>query len=233
MTLLRRLGTWAVPRTAAGAAYAAAPRPSPRTPWREARWCVVDLELSGLDPERHEIIAYGAVPVESGRVLLPGSVSALVRPARPLSESSIRIHGLLAADLAQAPPLERALEPLLAAMTGRILVAHAAGVERGFLGPALRRQGLRLRRRIVDTAVLGRLWLYERDGRAPGHLPLSSLAATLGLPAERPHAALSDALTTAQVFVALATHLDARRPETVRSLTDAQARLDSSLRYLG
>jgi DNA polymerase-3 subunit epsilon len=39
-----------------------------------------------------------------------------------------------------------------------------------------------------------------------------------------PHDALGDALTTAQVFIALATHLDARRPATVRSLTAAATR---------
>jgi DNA polymerase-3 subunit epsilon len=219
------------PRTAAGATYAKARWPAGGTRWREARWCAVDLELSGLDPEHHEIIAYGAVPVRDGRVLLRGAVSGLARPTRPLTESSIRIHGILPADLADAPPLREALEPLLQAMTGHVLVAHAAGVERGFLGPALREQGLRLRGPVLDTAVLGRLWLHERDGSAPRHLPLGGLAAALGLPAERPHAALSDALSTAQAFVALATHLDARRPQTVRSLTGSRAHLESLLTY--
>ncbi len=221
------------PRTAAGAAYARARWPAGGTPWREARWCAVDLELSGLDPERHEIIAYGAVPMHEGRIVLREAVSGLARPERPLTESSIRIHGILSADLADAPPLAIALEPLLEAMTGRVLVAHSAEVERGFLGPALRAQGLRLRGPVVDTALLGRLWLYERDGRAPRHLPLGELAAALGLPAERPHAALSDALTTAQAFIALAAHLDALRAETVRSLTGSPARLESLLSYVG
>jgi DNA polymerase-3 subunit epsilon len=221
------------PRTALARTYAQARRPAGGTPWREAPWCAVDLELSGLDPDRHEIIAYGAVPIRDGRVLIRGAVAGLARPTRPLTESSIRIHGIRAADLADAPRLAEALEPLLAAMTGHVLVAHSAGVERGFLGPALRAQGLRLRGPVVDTAVLGRLWLHERDGRAPSHLALGDLAAALGLPAERPHAALSDALTTAQSFVALASHLNAMRPETVRSLTGAQSRLQSVLSYMG
>lgn len=230
MTPLARLRR-ARPGTPAGAAYAQASWPRARTPWREVPWCAVDLELSGLHPGQHEIIAYGAVPVRQGRILLRNAVTGLARPTRALTESSIRIHGILAADLADAPPLREALGPLLSAMTGCVLVAHSAGVERGFLGPALREQGLRLRGPVVDTAVLGRLWLHERDGDAPRHLGLSDLAAALGLPAERPHAALSDALTTAQAFVALASHLDARHPETVRSLTGAQARLHSQLTY--
>jgi DNA polymerase-3 subunit epsilon len=49
---------------------------------------------------------------------------------------------------------------------------------------------------------------------------------SLGLPTHRPHHALGDALTTAQVFVALATHLNAFSTETVRSLARAKTRLD-------
>ncbi len=37
-----------------------------RTPWREARYCVVDLELSGLNPSTDEIISFGAVPIDGG-----------------------------------------------------------------------------------------------------------------------------------------------------------------------
>ena len=39
------------PRGAAAARYAAAGRPA-GPPWREANWCAIDLELTGLDPRR-------------------------------------------------------------------------------------------------------------------------------------------------------------------------------------
>jgi DNA polymerase III epsilon subunit-like protein len=80
--------------------------------------------------------------------------------------------------------------------------------------------------------VLGRLWLHQRDGGSPSRLSLPALAAALGLPAERPHEALSDALTTAQVFIALATHLDAVRSESVGSLARAGRGLEA-LRAFG
>jgi DNA polymerase III epsilon subunit-like protein len=47
---------------------------------------------------------------------------------------------------------------------------------------------------------------------------LSGLARSLGLPVHRPHHADGDALTTAQVFIALATHLDGFRAQTLGSL---------------
>ncbi|MBV8734219.1 MAG: hypothetical protein JO120_05505, partial [Solirubrobacterales bacterium] len=92
---------------------------------------------------------------------------------------------------------------------------------------ALRETGLRLRNRFVDTEWLGRLWLHERDGRLRGRLSLGDLASALGLPADRPHDSLGDALTTAQAFLALATHLDALASETVSSLVRASDRVDA------
>ncbi|MDQ6605909.1 MAG: exonuclease domain-containing protein [Actinomycetota bacterium] len=214
-------------RLVEAAAYATAELPRRGTPWREAAWCALDFELTGLDHRRDEIISFGAIPIHDGRLQLRSAVYGLVRPECPMDEAAIRVHGLRAVDLERAPALADAIGPLLEAITGRVLVVHTAAVERAFLGRALRAHGLRLRGPIVDTEVLGRVWLHERHGQGGEGLSLGSLAASLGLPAERPHDALGDALTTAQVFIALATHFDARRPETVGGLTHAQRRLES------
>jgi DNA polymerase-3 subunit epsilon len=218
-------------RSAGAVAYAHAPLPRGRTPWRQGGWCALDFELTGLDPRRDEIISFGAIPIDQGRIQLGHAVSGLIRPVRELDEASIRVHGIRAADLAQAPRLAEAMSGLLPALAGRGLVVHTAAVERGFLGRALAALGGRLRGPIVDTEVLGRLWLHERDGELRRRIPLGELAAALGLPAERPHHALGDALTTAQVFIALASHLEARHPETVGSLARAGDRLASVRAY--
>jgi DNA polymerase III subunit epsilon len=97
-------------------------------------------------------------------------------------------------------------------------------VERMFLGRELRRRRLRLPAD-ADTEVLGLLWLRERDGVSPSGLSLARLAGVLGQPAEDPHHALGDALTTGKAFIALASHLDARSPQSVASLLGAEAAL--------
>lgn len=213
-------------RDEAAAAYAKAPLPRGRTPWRQASWCALDFELTGLDPHEDEIISFGAIPIEGGRLQLSKAASALVRPTREIGEATIPVHGIRAIDLASAGRLSETIGLLLLAITGRVLVVHTAAVERTFLGRALREKGLRLRGPVVDTEVLGRLWLHERDGELRRRLGLGELAGALGLPADRPHDALGDALTTAQVFIALATHLDASHAETVGSLARARRRLD-------
>ena len=106
-----------------------------------------------------------------------------------------------------------------------MLVAHVAQVEQGFLTPALKLAGARLAGPILDTASLALAARDPAGGVHPAfgtHRPprpgLSDTARRLGLPVHRPHHADGDALTTAQVFLALATRLDARNPQTVRSL---------------
>ncbi len=214
-------------RSSGAAAYADAALPRRRTPWRSAAWCSLDFELTGLDPTKDEIISFGAIPIEDGRLQVRHAVSGLVRPEGEIGADSIPVHGIRAADLDAAPPLADALEVLLPAITGSVLVAHTAAVERVFLGNALRTVGLRLRGPIVDTEVLGALWLHERGDRLRERISLGELASELGLPADRPHDALGDALTTAQVFIALASHLDARHAETVGSLARAGRRVDA------
>ena len=138
-------------RSAAAAAYRAARLPARRTPWREAAFCVVDLEATGLDPRRDAIVAWSAVPVDGGRVVLAGAREGLVRPPGAVPAESIRIHGLRELDLAGAPPPEEAADALLEAMAGRVLVAHAAWVERAFLRPRAAHARRAPARPVVDT----------------------------------------------------------------------------------
>jgi DNA polymerase III subunit epsilon len=217
------------PRRGAAAVFKSVDRPAGSTPWRQAQWCAVDLELTGLDPRRNDIIAVGAVPIEDGRVVLGEAVYTLVRTSRRSEHGAVLVHKLRVADLADAPPLEDVIELVLGTLAGRVPVFHTAAVERSFLAPPLARRRVRLPA-AADTEVLGRLWLRERDGVAPAGLALATLSRLLGLQAEPPHHALGDALTTAQVFLALATHLDALEPQTVGSLVRARDRLAGAIR---
>jgi DNA polymerase III subunit epsilon len=188
------------------------------TPWRRARFAVVDLETTGLDPKRDEIISFASVPIEDGRVIVGGVRTAVIRPKRMPEAETIRIHGLRPADLVNAPALPEVLDLILEALAGRVLVAHVAWVERGFLAAAINPAGLRLVAPVLDTAALARR-VRGRDRRDDAEpLPLSEAAAGLGLPVHRPHHAEGDALTTAQLFLALAGHLDRTEPQTVGSL---------------
>lgn len=210
-------------RSDAAAHFAHSPGPAAETPWREAEWCAIDLELTGLH-RSDEIIAIGAVPIRDGALILGESMYTLARPDRPPKHAAVLVHKLRSVDLLHAPELDEAIDRLLDSLAGRVPVFHTAMVERTFLGRELRRRRLRLPAD-ADTEVLGRVWLRERDGVTPAGLSLARLATVLGQPAEDPHHALGDALTTAKAFIALASHLDARSPQSVGSLQLAERAL--------
>lgn len=192
----------------------------PDAPWREVTFSVVDLETTGLDPATDEIISFAAVTVSEGRVKPADARYQLVRPRHMPGPETIRIHGLRESDLASAPPLSEAIALLREPIAGRALVAHVAAIERAFLTAALEAHDLALPGPLVDTAALA-IELRRRQGQPPPRrqpVSLPDLARSLGLPVHRPHHAEGDALTTAQVFIALASHLDRYKPQTLGSL---------------
>ena len=185
---------------------------------------MIDLELTGLDPAVDEIISYATLPVVGGRLRLSGMRLQLVRPRRMPDATTILIHGLMRRDLVDAPSLSEALDGLVDALTGRVLVAHVASVERRFLEAAFAPKGLGLTNPIIDTAQLAAVVLRRRGVAVPPAIELSRLAHILELPVHRPHTADGDALTTGQVFLALVSALDASRPQTVGSLLEHGSR---------
>jgi DNA polymerase III subunit epsilon len=191
------------------------PVPDQRTPWREAEFCVVDLETTGLDLRRDDVVSYGAAIVRHARIPCGQVVYRQLRPTRPISVAAMTVHGLRSTDLADAPLIGEVLDELIELLAGRIPVAHAAWVERAFLNRALRPRGHRLDRMMIDTAALlrGCRLASPSADREPN---LEAAAQRLGLPVHTPHHALGDAFTTAELLLALATRLertaDGRRP---------------------
>ncbi|GIU96899.1 MAG: DNA polymerase III subunit epsilon [Actinomycetota bacterium] len=187
------------------------PRALRRAPWTAAALAALDFETTGLDPARDAVVSFGVVPVLEGRVVVGEAVYREVAPSAPLTATSIVVHGLRPADLAGAPGLEEARVELATALAGRFVLAWAAGVEAGFLARIFGGSTRAWRRRIIDV-----LRLAEVAGEVPedGRPSLAAVAARLRVPVERPHHALDDALTTAQVFLVLASRLAPRGYDT-------------------
>jgi DNA polymerase III subunit epsilon len=193
-----------------------------RAGWREARYCAIDVETTGLDLRRDSIISIGSAAIRDGRIVCSDSYYSLIRPACPVSVSSMRIHCLRPADLEDAPGARDVGQEIARQLAGRIVVAHAAWIERAFLTRLLRQVGVRF-------AALARALGYAQGsphGREPS---LELLARQLSLPVYAPHHALGDAVTTAAVFLVMATKAGKpgrqaeARPVTARSLVALSA----------
>jgi DNA polymerase-3 subunit epsilon len=191
------------------------------TTWREASFAVVDLETTGLDPRTHEVLSVGVVPVDSGRIVLGRSFYRTVRPRVAPESRTVVIHGIRPADAAAARPADEVAPELVEQLGDRILVAHVADIESGFLTAWLRDVSYQPGR-VVDTDILARLVISRRGGPlVETHVGLGAAAAHFGLPEHRRHHALGDALTTAQLFLATASLLFPDRDASVAELLNA------------
>ncbi len=192
-------------------------KPDLESNWRTIDYCAIDIETTGLDFKTDEIISIGVVQVQSARIIAEANYYREVRPKRMPSPTSIRIHGIRAVDLADASPIEVVMPEFANLLRGRVVLAHAAWVENAFLKERLENLKFEFSKRLIDTASLARTCEIVEDNidREPS---LEFLARTLKLPVYSPHHALGDALTTAIIFLALATEIERRNMEKGESM---------------
>jgi DNA polymerase-3 subunit epsilon len=60
---------------------------------RLAHYCIVDVELRGLDVRKDEIISFAAVPVDQGRVVAGNTLHGMCKAIRPLQAGAVLVHG--------------------------------------------------------------------------------------------------------------------------------------------
>jgi DNA polymerase-3 subunit epsilon len=173
---------------------------------------VVDVETTGLDPRRDHVLEVGWVPVSCGEVVLDGVRGTVVRPPAGIDVGgSAVLHGLTDDEIAAAPELADVLPELRAALRDRVLVAHHADLEVGFLDAALRDGQHDRTRLVVDTMALQRRLVVRGHGEPPrGALRLDAARGRFGLPRYAAHRAATDALATAELLLAQVAELGSR-----------------------
>ncbi|MCA3012275.1 MAG: 3'-5' exonuclease [Myxococcaceae bacterium] len=140
----------------------------------------VDVETTGLDASRDEIIEVGAVFVRGG--VVEREATWLVQPHQPIPALITALTGLDRESLEGALAFE-ALRPTLAAdLRGFTLVAHNARFERAFLGPTLAEAPM------LDSCELALLLFPELKSHA-----LDALVRWAGIGEGARHRALADA----------------------------------------
>jgi len=200
-----------------------APRTRPPTadrPLGELACVVFDLETTGLDPERDEIVQIAAVRVLGRRVLRGELFDTLVDPGRPIPPASTRFHGITDEMVRGKPPPAVALQRFHAFCGDRVLVAHNAAFDMAFLRRHEAEAGVRFDQPVLDTLLLA----AALDERAED-LALDGLAARLGIDIQGRHTAPGDALATAEILVALLDLLAARGIRTLGEALEACRRM--------
>jgi DNA polymerase-3 subunit epsilon len=191
------------------------PRALRRAPWQRAPFVALDFETTGLDYGRDAVVAFGAVPVRSGRVVVGEGVQRLVAATVASSPASMKIHHLLPRDLEGGLPVEEAARELRTALEGRFLLTWYADVEVAFLR---RTFGGRARAWVRRTVDVRRMAIELEHADPEARFGLSACAHRYDVPVANPHEAFDDALVTAQLFLVLASKLEGRGFRSVRAL---------------
>lgn len=195
--------------------YAATPLPARTLDVAAVPLLAIDMETTGLDPARDHILSIGWVPVDGRVITLAGAGRVLVRPPAGVGASAT-IHGLTDDAVQAGISVEEALDVVLPALTGRVLLAHYARIETSFLDAAARRRyGTGLPFQVVDTMELARR-ILTRGGAfgepKSGALRLWTARGRYGLPTYAAHDALIDALACAELYLAQVAEISQDQP---------------------
>lgn len=171
----------------------------------------LDLETTGLDPEKDAIIEIGAVKFRGNKIL--DTFSSLVNPGRQVPYKVLYLTGLSQAELDKAPPLRSLLRSLEEFVGENVIIGHSIEVDLSFL----RRWGLFYLNQYLDTFELSSIFVPYA-----ARYSLAKLAQTLGIEVSNQHRALDDAMTSMRLFNALlnrALDLPAETLQEIVSLT--------------
>jgi DNA polymerase-3 subunit epsilon len=173
----------------------------------------VDLELTGLDKEQDQIIAMGWTQIDHGRISLGSNRYLLINSDKSVGSSAV-IHELMDHEVAGGEDLELGLSHLFEAARGRLWIFHHAGLDVGFIKKACERWAETIPGFIVlDTLRIE--YRLRRRREIPvkqGDLQLGQVRGVYGLPGYTAHNALTDALATAELMLAIAARLDSNSP---------------------
>lgn len=153
-----------------------------------------DLETTGKEPRRDEIIEIGAVRISAGEPA--EEFSSLIKPSRLLPPLITKITGITDRDLEDAPTVSEVLPKFLDFIGSSTLIAHNAEFDYAFLKRAARRiLGRKLANATYCTLLAARARMPGQDHR------LGEVARALGIELKDWHRATADARAAAAIFL--------------------------------
>jgi DNA polymerase-3 subunit epsilon len=199
--------------------YLATPFPHKHSNCRDLEIVAIDLETTGLDPDTDEILSIGLVHIADWAVKLDTSWHSIVRIDKDIPGETAVIHHITDDQSAAGAPLEELLPVVLGRLAGRAMLVHYSPIEQNFLSTACEKlYGAPFVAPIIDTLEIAQNTYQRRNHTIqPGDLRLFNLRPRYNLPQYKAHNALSDALATAEVFLALADNLYAEQPAPLRA----------------
>ena len=152
----------------------------------DAPLAIVDLETTGAHPDNSRITEIAVIEVEGGEIR--SEWDTLVNPGTPIPSGIQALTGITDAMVANAPTFRQLADDLYERLQGRVVVAHNARFDYGFLKREFEREGFKYSARTLCTVRLSRK-LYPEHARHN----LDALMERHGIACSARHRALGDA----------------------------------------
>jgi Rad3-related DNA helicase/DNA polymerase III epsilon subunit-like protein len=186
-------------------------------------YIALDLEATGMQPDRDEVIEIGAVKFRDGQIV--DRWESFVRPSQPIPYKVTQLTGIKASDVARAPGMGQVAHAFTRFVGDLPIIGQSVELDLAMLA----RGGIRLQNVPWDTFELATLLVPEA-----AVYNLRSVASKLGIDLDegRAHRATADAELTMQVFLALRERIEELSLEVLSEIGRATARSDWPLRLL-
>ena len=174
---------------------------------QEARYVVIDTELTGLDGRKDSIVSLGALKMKGGIINVGESFYRMINPETSFSAESVVIHQIVPSDVLTKPSIDAVLGDFLEFCGDDILIGFCVSVDMEFLNRETKRLfGVALQNQVIDVYPVFE-WLLKHAGfRADkkalmsGRYQLYDIARYFGIEVNGAQNAIIDAFITAQVF---------------------------------
>lgn len=196
--------------------------PTPKTAGTQrlsdCRLVVLDLETTGLNAAKDEVIAIGAVAIQKNAIALSDQFDLILRrPELDISET-VLIHGIGPEALTRGHETEDALLHLLEWMNGDPILAYHSAFDQKFLEKTLKNTlGYTQPHTWMDVAEM--LPAFFPNAKTGGR-GLDNWADFFGLEVSARHHAAADALATAELTLAVINRAHKNDVLTLQDLND-------------
>ncbi len=166
----------------------------------EDEFVVFDIETTGLSPTACKITEIGAVLFKKGEVL--DRFSVFVNPETPIPQNIVELTGITDEMVADAETIDAVLPKFLDFIGDRMLVAHNASFDTGFIRHACETCHLPFNNPYLDTVAMSRFMNPDLKNHK-----LDTLAKFYNLGNFNHHRACDDAEMLAMIFSCMTSRL--------------------------
>ena len=185
------------------------------TPVADLRFAVVDVETTGMSARHGDrMTEVAVVHVDGGGRRAEVAFESLLNPGMPIPPRITMLTGIDDALVREAPRFEDVADNVLAALSGRVFVAHNVRFDWAFVRAEVERAcGVAPRLQRLCTVRLSRALVPELERR-----DLDTVRYFFGIETDRRHRAGGDALVTAAVLKRLLARAEERGITTWHTL---------------